>query len=134
MTPSAVIDTHVAIWYLNADPRLSDRAKTFIDEAGRRGMPVLISSISLVEVVYLCERGWLPPGTLARLEEALRSQDAVLHVADLTMAVALSVGRVVRDEVPDMPDRIIAGTALSFGVPIISRDRKISASAVETIW
>jgi PIN domain nuclease of toxin-antitoxin system len=33
-----------------------------------------------------------------------------------------------------MPDRIIAGTALSYGVPIISRDRKISASAVETIW
>jgi predicted nucleic acid-binding protein len=50
------------------------------------------------------------------------------------MDVALSVGRVVHDEVPDMPDRIIAGTALYFGVPVISRDRKIKASSVETIW
>jgi PIN domain nuclease of toxin-antitoxin system len=56
MTPSAVIDTHTAVWYLNADGRLSDRARRFIDEAGRRGVPVLISSIALVEVVYRCER------------------------------------------------------------------------------
>jgi PIN domain nuclease of toxin-antitoxin system len=134
MIPSAVIDTHTAVWYLNADARLSDRAKRFIDEAGRRGVPVLISSISLVEVVYLCEKGRIPPESLTRLEGALRLQDSALCVADLTMAVALAVGRVIRDEVPDMLDRIIAGTALYFGVPVISRDRKIQTSAVETIW
>jgi predicted nucleic acid-binding protein len=50
------------------------------------------------------------------------------------MAIALAVGRVVRDEFPETPDRIIAGTALHFGVPVISRDRKIKASLVETIW
>jgi hypothetical protein len=33
MTPSAVSDTHATIWYLNADLRLSSRAKAFIDEA-----------------------------------------------------------------------------------------------------
>jgi PIN domain nuclease of toxin-antitoxin system len=134
MIPSAVIDTHTAIWYLSADARLSDRAKRFIDEAGRRGMPVLISSISLVEVIYLCEKGRIPSDSLARLEGALRLQDGALRVADPTMAVALAVGHVVRDEVPDMPDRIIAGTALYFGVPVISRDRKIQTSAGETIW
>jgi PIN domain nuclease of toxin-antitoxin system len=134
MIPSAAIDTHTAVWYLNADAWLSDRAKRFIDEAGRRGVPVLISSISLVEVVYLREKGRIPPESLTRLKEALRLQDSALRVADLTMAVALAVGRVIRDEVPDMPDRIIAGTALYFGVPVISRDRKIQTSAVETIW
>jgi PIN domain nuclease of toxin-antitoxin system len=134
MIPSAVIDTHTAIWYLNADARLSDRAKQFLDEAGRRGVPVLISSISLVEIVYLCEKGRIPPESLTRLEEALRMQDSALRVADLTMAVALVVGRVPRDEVPEMPDRIIAGTALYFGVPVLSRDRKIQASGVDTIW
>ena len=134
MIPSAVIDTHTAVWYLNADARLSDRAKRFIDEAGRRGVPVLISSISLVEVVYLCEKGRIPPESLTRLEEALRLQDSALCVADRTMAIALAVGRVIHDEVPDMPDRIVAGTALYFGVPVISRDRKIQTSAVETIW
>jgi predicted nucleic acid-binding protein len=94
----------------------------------------VISSISLVEVVYLCEKGRIPPESLTRLEEALRLQDSALCVADRTMAIALAVGRVIHDEVPDMPDRIVAGTALYFGVPVISRDRKIQTSAVETIW
>ncbi len=134
MTPSAVSDAHAAIWYLNADPRLSRRAKAFIDEAGGQGQPVLISAITLVEVVYLQEKSKIPPGTLARLEEALRTQDSVLRIADLTLSITLAVSRVLRDEVPDMPDRIIAATALHFGVPVISRDGKIQASAVHTIW
>jgi PIN domain nuclease of toxin-antitoxin system len=134
MIPSAVIDTHTAIRYLNADARLSNRAKQFIDEAGRGGVPVMISSILLVEVIYLCEKGRIPPDSLTHLEEALRLRDTALCVADLTMEVALSVGRVVHDEVPDMPDCIIAGTALYFGVPVIRRDRKIKASSVEMIW
>jgi PIN domain nuclease of toxin-antitoxin system len=114
---------------------VSERAKQFIEEAGRRGMPVLISSISLVEVVYLCEKGRIPSESLTRLlEEELSLQDNAVCVADLTIAVALAVGRVIRDEVPEMPDRIIAVTALYFGVPVISRDRKIRISAVETIW
>lgn len=134
MSPSAVIDTHAVIWYLNADPRLTGRAKAFIDEAGAQGKPVLVSAVTLVEVVYLQEKGKIPPGTLTRLEEALRAQDTVLRVADLSTAVALAVGRASREEVPDMPDRIIAATALHFGVPVISRDGKIKTSVVSTIW
>jgi predicted nucleic acid-binding protein len=39
-----------------------------------------------------------------------------------------------RADVPDMPDRLIAATATSLGVPLISRDGRIRASAVHTIW
>ncbi len=42
--------------------------------------------------------------------------------------------RVMRAEVPDLPDRIIAATALHLEVPVISRDRKIQASSLETVW
>jgi hypothetical protein len=37
-------------------------------------------------------------------------------------------------EVPDMPDRIAAATALHFGVPVISRDGRIRASSLQTVW
>jgi PIN domain nuclease of toxin-antitoxin system len=85
MIPSAVIDTHTAVWYLNAAVRLSDRAKRLIiDEAGRRGAPVLISSISLVEVVYLGAKGRIPPESFTRLQHALRLQGSALRVADPT--------------------------------------------------
>jgi predicted nucleic acid-binding protein len=33
-----------------------------------------------------------------------------------------------------MPDRIIAVTALHLGVPLVSRDRKIQAASIQTIW
>jgi PIN domain nuclease of toxin-antitoxin system len=134
MSPSAVIDTHAAIWYLNADTRLSNRAKTFLEDATQRSMPVFISSITLIEIIYLQEKGKIPAGTLIRLENALRVQDSVLQVADLTTAVAMAVSRVSRDDIPDMPDRIIAGAALHFGVPVISRDGKIKNSILTTIW
>ncbi len=42
--------------------------------------------------------------------------------------------QVPRVEIPDMPDRIVAATALYLGVPVISRDSRIRASNVQTVW
>jgi PIN domain nuclease of toxin-antitoxin system len=42
--------------------------------------------------------------------------------------------QVPRDEVPDMPDGIVVATALYFGVPAISKDGRIRASTVQSIW
>jgi PIN domain nuclease of toxin-antitoxin system len=41
---------------------------------------------------------------------------------------------VPRAEVPDMPDRIVAATAVYYGVPVISRDGRIRSSNVQTVW
>jgi predicted nucleic acid-binding protein len=48
--------------------------------------------------------------------------------------IARTMFRIRREEVPDMPDRIVAATALHLGVPLISRDGRIRASNVETVW
>jgi PIN domain nuclease of toxin-antitoxin system len=42
--------------------------------------------------------------------------------------------QVPRADVPDMPDRIVAATGLYFGIPVISRDRRIRASNIQTVW
>ena len=112
MTPIAVMDTHAVVWYLNAGPRLSDRVRHFLAASVRDGLRILVSSISFVEIIYLYEKGRLSRDALDRLETALRSGNTVLHVADLTMDIVRFLSRVPRDEVPDMPDRIIAATAL----------------------
>lgn len=52
----------------------------------------------------------------------------------LNRLVAEALEFVQRTEVPDLPDRIVAATALALKVPLISRDRKIRASQVQTIW
>jgi len=58
----------------------------------------------------------------------------VCSLAPLDRAVADAVRFVKRSEVPDLPDRVIAATALALGVPLVSRDGKIRASQVTTIW
>jgi predicted nucleic acid-binding protein len=50
------------------------------------------------------------------------------------MEIIDAMRRVPREQVPDMPDRIVAATAIYFGVPVISRDGRIRSSDVQTIW
>jgi PIN domain nuclease of toxin-antitoxin system len=130
----AVADTHAVIWYLYADGRLSANARNAIERAAASGDQVAFSAITLVEIVYLTEKGRIQPDTYARLLSAIGGQDAVLAVVPLDDTVAGHLHQVERDQVPDMPDRIIAATALTLGVPVISRDSKIQLSSVATIW
>jgi predicted nucleic acid-binding protein len=48
--------------------------------------------------------------------------------------VAAAVERIDRNVVPDLPDRVIAATALVAGAALVSRDAKIRASQIQTIW
>ena len=58
----------------------------------------------------------------------------MLQEAPFNAEIVEAMGQVPRDQVPDMPDRIIAATAVYFGVPVISRDGKIRASNARTVW
>jgi PIN domain nuclease of toxin-antitoxin system len=40
----------------------------------------------------------------------------------------------VADTHADMPDRIVAATAIHLGVPVLSRDSRIRGSMVQTVW
>lgn len=88
----------------------------------------------MVEIVYLQEKGRIPADLRTQLEKELLSGATGLVLVGLTPEVALEVSSIPREDVPDMPDRIIAATALHLGLPLISRDRKIRLSAVTTIW
>lgn len=65
-----------------------------------------------------------PPRDVGRLSEG----------GHVDRQVAQTMSRVARAQVPDLPDRIIAATALHLAIPIISRDRKIQASGLTTVW
>ena len=130
----AVADTHAVIWYLFADERLSATARTTIEEAAAGGDQIAFSSITLAEIIYLSEKGRIDPATLDRLLTAVDREDAVLIEVPFDRHVAQALHKVERTQVPDLPDRIIAATALHLGLPLISRDRKIQLSDVNTIW
>jgi PIN domain nuclease of toxin-antitoxin system len=130
----AVADTHTFIWYLAGDKRLSERARHFISTTAEQGDSIAVSPISLIEVVYLVERNRVPANTLSRLIAELIATDSVFVEAPIDHLIAVIMEKVVASQIPDMPDRIVAATALHLGVPAISRDGRIQASAIQTIW
>ncbi len=131
---AVVTDTHALVWYFLDQDRLSATALATLEQAGPSGDRIYLSAISIVELCYLVEKGKLPPAALERLDSALDEPDPVIAVTPVDLDVARSVPRVPRDLVPDMPDRIIAATALHLGLPLVTRDARIIASGINTVW
>jgi PIN domain nuclease of toxin-antitoxin system len=76
----------------------------------------------------------IKPETLERLLEATGTSDAALVEIPVTGQIANKMRSVSRESIPDMPDRIIAATALNLNVPVISRDGKIKVSKLKSTW
>lgn len=134
MNIAAVADTHAVLWYIYASPELSVRAKLFIEHSADNGLAIGVSTISLAEMVYLIEKRRIAHDAYIRLKEQLDNPENVLTELHVTSQVVEAMSLVPYADVPDFPDRIIAATAKSLGVPVISRDRKIRMADLESIW
>lgn len=130
----AVADTHTIVWYLFADSRLSLNARKTIEQIADSGNQVGISSITLTEIVYLEEKNRIPKNTLKILLNAMEKQNTVLREIYVDRNIVMTLAKIERTQIPDLPDRIIAATALYLKVPIISRERKIKLSNIATVW
>jgi len=131
---SAVLDTHAAVWYLLDAKSLSQTVFSLIDRAAASGQPTYISAVSLVEVVYLVERGRIAADAFERFVAELKQQNPAFTVVPLDSEVAAALRTIPRDAIPDMPDRIVVATALHLGLPLVTRDRRIQSAGIKTIW
>jgi PIN domain nuclease of toxin-antitoxin system len=130
-----VADTHAIIWYLVEPERLSLVALDALEGLISVGEPVYISAISLIEICYLIEKRCIASDLFQRILAVINDPTPSLVVVLIDMAISVAVRNIDRDTVPDMPDRIIAATALHLNLPLITRDQKIrSAGAIITIW
>ncbi len=134
MTTDYVTDTHGLIWYLEDSPRLGEQAQLAFDACDRGECAIYIPTICLVEIIYLQEKGRISSSLIDALQKELSAGQTGLFLTDLTFAVTSALATIPRAGVPDMPDRIIAATALYLGLPLISRDRRIKLSLLNTIW
>jgi len=128
------LDTNVVIWYFAAPDKLSNAAREAITTSLLDGHPLYISSVTIVELIYLTERQRIPSIALARLRDALVEPMPSLIVVPIDENIAFAIQQIPRDEVPDMPDRLIAASSLYLGVPLVTSDGKIIASLSFTIW
>lgn len=132
--PSVVADTHTLIWYIFELPRLSPAALTALEQAVNEGNFIYFSAITIVEISYLIERGRLAGEVLTRVLNAADDPNVGILLAPLDRNISATIQQIDRATVPDMPDRIIAATALSLSLPLVTRDTKIQAlTTIQTI-
>jgi len=127
---AVVIDTHAIVWYFLKSENLSATALAAIE----RAESVYVASISVVEIIYLNEKGRLPAVALERLIQALADINTKWLVVPLSLEIAQAISQIPRNVVPDMPDRIITATAFYLHLPLVSCDSKIQAADIQTIW
>ena len=125
--------SHALIWYLTESPRLSLNASQYFEACDQGEINIYIPSISLVELVYLQERNRIPLSFMQKFESILKLHQTNFIVANLDEITVEYMKQISREIVPDMPDRIIAATALQLQLPLISCDSKI-CKAINTIW
>ena len=130
-----VIDTHILIWMLTNSANLSIAASLAINQAEITNSKIYVSAISLVEIRYLIEKGKFIDSLFDEVVDLLENTDELLSLSILGLPEAKVIEAINRNVVPDMPDRIIAATAFSLGLPLISADHKIQAlSVIKVIW
>lgn len=109
--------------------------RNIFDDADAGEERILIPAIVLVEIIYLAEKGRIPHTEVRNVIELLNANSDNSLIAPLDLGIAMSLERIDRDSVPDMPDRIIAATALRLNLPLLTRDTRISALEVlSVVW
>ncbi len=129
-----VLDTHAWIWFVSDPRKLSRKANQAVVKAAAERL-ALISSISVWEAALLVLKGRLQ----LRMEfrDWLAKCEALPHFQFVPVDNAIAVKSVFLPAPmhPDRADRIIAATALTVGVPLVTKDeRLLSYRALKTIW
>lgn len=130
---SIVVDTHTVVWYLLKSSRLSKNGYEALDNVGELEN-IVVPSVSLVEIIYLVEKTRIDERAYDLLLEVLKDSKTGWILYPLDLGVAEAVSSVSRERVPDMPDRIIAATAVHLGLPLVTRDSRLKDSGVQIIW
>lgn len=130
---SALLDTHVLIWWVGGIRRLSPRQVRAIRRASLDD-PLIVSDISLWEIAVLHELGRIELDLPLRdwLERAVAPP--LVRRVGISPAVAAEVAALPRSFHRDPADRIIVATARLLGVAVVTSDERIvAANLVPTI-
>ena len=89
---------------------------------------IFVSAITIVELIYLIEKGKIPPDVLNLLRDAFDDLTTAFRLIEISREIGDKVENIPRLSVPDMPDRIIAATALHLNLPLVTKDNKFNST------
>ena len=124
-------DTVAIVRHLRNHPALGREAARIFRDGDAGVNRILLSAITLMEVLYLSEAGRVDVSLPELVLMVSRSRNYVIvPVNSEVLLAAIDV-----DDVPELHDRIIVATAKHLGIPILTGDRVIVGSShVQTIW
>jgi len=127
-----LLDTHVLVWSQWEPRKLSRLAEATIRRA-RVSSSLSVSAITLLELASLIHRGRIKTsGTVAGTIRQLIEEVVILPVHE---TIAIESSYLPVDMLPDPMDRIIAATARSEGIPLVTADERVQkCPLVKTIW
>lgn len=127
---SLLLDTHTFLWFINDDPRLSQRAMERIADPEAR---VLVSVINAWEIVIKTGTGKLVlDRPLAEIWEA-SILDNHFEVLDVTTEHVMELEGLPPHH-RDPFDRLLIAQAIADGHEIVSADTLFDAYPVERLW
>lgn len=128
-----LLDTHVVIWWLTDDRKLSRGYAKLLERSERSGSAVGLSAMSLWEIAKLVERGRLElTQSVDECLEQLETSEFV-SILPLTGRVALESTRLGARFHADPIDQIIVATARCHGLALLTVDERIIESGVVAV-
>lgn len=128
MSTGYLLDSHVVLWYLVDEPRLSESARAIVDEPSNR---VLVSDVTLYELTSKAMRA-RPPSPLLRLPD-------MLEASALTPTLPIS-GEALRTAATldwshgDPWDRVLLAQATLEDLMLVSKDAVFDAMGERRLW
>jgi PIN domain nuclease of toxin-antitoxin system len=130
---SVVADTHALLWMLRGTLRERSPSGADAIEEALAANALHVSVGSFLDLRYLVDSGRLSEQLLDEARSIVDG-DAFI-VVPLELRVLDKMGAIPREKVPDPFDRIIAATALTLDLPLVSADEDIQGAIGDrVIW
>ncbi len=124
-------DTHALVWYLKEDTNLSADAKTIFEKAEQGETTIIITTISLLELLFICKK----KNSLLQFKTILQKLNEAISytIYDLDFQIVMACTEL--DNIPEIHDRVITATAALTGATVITKDEDIRKSGyVPILW
>ncbi len=130
-----VADTHAFYWYYRQPQLLSGLALATLHTALVGGDGVVVSVATYMDLWYLVRKGKMSGVALSQVWSLTQYPGINVTAAAITTRIAERSTSAPIDSLTDPWDRFIVGTAAVRGLPLITKDRRITAlGVVQTVW
>ena len=124
-----LLDTHVALWAIADSPRLSARAREWI-ESPRAVIWVSAATVWEIEIKHSLGRGDMPVSGQEALDYFRQSGYRLLAIAPEHAAAVAGLPRHHQDPF----DRLLVAQALVEGLTVATRDAQIARLGAKVAW